>query len=187
MALARVPNTGMAVTMDIGNSKDSHAKDGPDDGRPLVIWALTMVYGSIIEDIHPKNKQDVGRRLALWALAKVYGKDLVYSGPIYKSMAVEGDKVRIRFDHVGGGLTTRDGNKPSDFTAAGADQKFHPAEAAIDDDSVVVHSDAVPEPVAVRYAWRDAAEPNLSNQEGLPASPFRTDHWRGVTEETAEN
>jgi hypothetical protein len=116
----------------------------------------------------------------------VYGKDLVYSGPIYKSMKIEGNKIRILFDHVGGGLKTRDGKKPSDFTIAGADQKFHPAEATIDSDSVVVHSDAVQEPVAVRYAWRDSAEPNLGNQEGLPASPFRTDQWRGVTEEVAK-
>ena len=186
MALASVPNTGMAVTMDIGNIKDIHPKDKQDDGRPLALWALSKVYGSIIEDIHPRNKQDVGRRLALWALSRVYGKDLVYSGPIYKSMSVEGDKVRIRFDHVGGGLKTRDGKKPTDFAVAGADQKFHPAEATIDNDSVVVHSDAVREPVAVRYAWRDAAEPNLANQEGLPASPFRTDQWRGVTEEAAK-
>ena len=186
MALASVANTGMAVTMDIGNIKDTHPKDKQAEERPFVLKALSMVYGSIIEDIHPKNKQDVGRRLALWALARVYGKDLVYSGPIYKSMSVQGDKVRIRFDHIGGGLKTRDGKKPSDFAVAGADQRFHPAEATIDNDSVVVHSDAVREPVAVRYAWRDAAEPNLANQEGLPASPFRTDPWRGVTEDGAK-
>jgi sialate O-acetylesterase len=154
MTLSNTPNTGMAVTTDISD----------------------------IKDIHPKNKQDVGRRLALWALAKVYGKNLVYSGPIYKSMAVEDGKIRLRFDHVGAGLKTRDGKKPSDFTIAGADQKFHPAEAGIDGDSVVVHSAAVARPVAVRFAWRDTAEPNFCNQEGLPASPFRTDQWKGVTE-----
>ena len=99
LTLKNVPNTGMAVTTDIGN----------------------------IRDIHPKNKQDVGKRLGLWARATVYGqRELVYSGPIYKSMAVEGDKIRLAFDHVGGGLSTRDGKAPSDFTIAGTDQKFHP-------------------------------------------------------------
>lgn len=148
------PHVGMAVTMDIGNPKD----------------------------IHPKNKQEVGRRLALWALAKVYGKQLVYSGPIYKSMSIEGNKARIHFDHIGSGLATRDGKAPSHFAVAGADQKFFPAEATLDGNTVVVHSAQVPQPVAVRYAWKDDAEPNLMNREGLPASPFRTDQWKGVTE-----
>jgi sialate O-acetylesterase len=135
-----------------------------------------------VKDIHPKNKQDVGRRLALWALAKVYGRDIVYSGPIYKSMAVEGDKIRLQFDHVGGGLIAA-GDKPLvEFTIAGADQKFVPAAATIDGETVVVHSDQVAQPVAVRYAWRDDAAPNLTNKEGLPASPFRTDQWPGITE-----
>ncbi len=155
MTLDALPNTGMAVTTDIGN----------------------------VTDIHPTNKQEVGRRLALWALAKTYGRsDLVYSGPIYKSMTVEGDKVRLRFDHVGGGLKSSDGKPLVDFTIAGADQKFVPAVAEIDNDSVVVHADAVAQPVAVRYAWRDDTQPNLANQEGLPASPFRTDAWKGVTQ-----
>jgi len=123
----------------------------------------------------------VGLRLGLWALAKVYGKDLVYSGPIYKSMAVEGNKVRVRFDHAAG-LKTRDGKEPSDFTIAGSDQTFQPAKAVIDGQTVVVSSEAVPQPVAVRFAWRDTAEPNLCNQAGLPASPFRTDQWKGLTE-----
>ena len=101
MTLESSPNTGMAVTMDIGD----------------------------VKDIHPKNKQEVGRRLALWALAKVYGRDIVYSGPIYKSMAVEGDKIRLQFDHVGGGLIAADGKPLADFTIAGADQKFVPAVA----------------------------------------------------------
>ena len=154
MTLKSMPNTGMAVTMDIGN----------------------------VKDIHPKNKQDVGRRLALWALAKVYGRELVYSGPIYKSMAVEGDKIRLQFDHVGGGLTASDGKPLVEFTIAGADQKFVPAVAQIDGNAIVVHSDQVAQPAAVRYAWRDEATPNLANKEGLPASPFRTDAWKGVTE-----
>ena len=150
-----VPNTGMAVTMDIGN----------------------------VTNIHPTNKQEVGHRLALWALAKVYDRqNLVYSGPIYKSMAVEGNKIRLQFDHVGGGLIASDGKPLVEFTIAGADQKFAPAKAEIDGAAVVVSSAAVAEPVAVRYAWHDAAQPNLANKEGLPASPFRTDTWKGVTE-----
>lgn len=155
LTLKNVPNTGMAVTMDIGN----------------------------VKDIHPKNKQDVGRRLALWAKAKVYGKsDVVYSGPIYKSMAVEGNKIRLCFNHVAGGLATRNGKAPSDFVIAGADKKFHPAAAAIDGDTIVVQSPAVAKPVAARYAWRDDAVPNLMNKSGLPASSFRSDKWKGLTE-----
>jgi sialate O-acetylesterase len=155
LTLAKSPNTGLAVTMDIGDPKD----------------------------IHPKNKQEVGRRFGLWAMAKVYGKDdLVYSGPMYRSMAVENGKIRLAFDHVGGGLTTRDGKAPAHFTIAGADKKFVPATAVMDGNAVVVSSDQVKEPVAVRYGWTDDAEPNLSNKEGLPASPFRTDAWKGLTQ-----
>lgn len=154
MTLKSVPNTGMVVTTDIGD----------------------------VNDIHPANKQDVGRRLALWAMAKVYGRDLVYSGPIYKSMAVESGKIRLQFDHCGSGLVSRDGKPLSDFTIAGEDQNFVSALAEIDGDSIVVHSDQVAKPVAVRFGWRNDATPNLSNKDGLPASPFRTDKWKGVTE-----
>ena len=144
------PNTGMAVVTDIANTSD----------------------------IHPRNKQDVGKRLALWALAKTYGKDdLVYSGPLYESMVVEGGRIRLKFQHVGGGLKSRDG-KPLDwFSIAGEDKKFTPATATIDGESIVVESPQVASPVAVRFGWNQLAEPNLSNQAGLPASPFRTDRW----------
>lgn len=152
--LKTVPNTGMAVTMDIGN----------------------------VSNIHPTNKLDVGKRLALWALATVYGHDVVYSGPIYKSMAVEGNKIRLTFDHVGGGLITSDGKPLSYFTIAGEDKTFVPAKAEIDGNSIIVHADEVTQPVAVRFGWRDDATPNLANKDGLPASPFRTDQWKGVTE-----
>ena len=147
-ATLKVPHTGMAVTVDIGN----------------------------VRDIHPRNKQDVGARLALWALAKNYGKkDLVYSGPLYKSMKKEGDKIRIEFDHVGSGLTSRDGEALSWFTIAGEDGKFVEAEAVIDGESVVVSAASVKDPAHVRLGWNQLAEPNLSNKDGLPASPFRTD------------
>ncbi|MBN2475876.1 MAG: 9-O-acetylesterase [Pirellulales bacterium] len=145
-------NTGMAVTTDIGN----------------------------FTDIHPKNKQDVGKRLALWALAKTFGQELVYSGPLYDSMSVEGDKIRVKFQHVGGGLVAK-GGPLAEFTIAGEDQKFVPAEAVIDGDAIVVHSDEVARPVAVRFAWNDTPTPNLFNKEGLPASPFRTDDFPMVT------
>ena len=142
-----IPHTGMAVISDIGN----------------------------IADIHPKNKQDVGKRLALWALAKDYGQDnLVYSGPFYKSMAIEAGKIRLSFDHVGSGLASRDA-KPLDwFEIAGEDGEFVKAQAVIDGNTIVVSSDAIDKPTAARFAWDQEAVPNLMNKEGLPAGSFRT-------------
>jgi len=148
-----VANTGMVVTTDIGD----------------------------VDDVHPRNKQEVGRRLALWALAKTYGRDdIVCSGPLYKSMQIEGDKIRIFFDYTGSGLTAR-GGKLSDFTIAGSDSKFSEAQAVIDGNTIVVSSEQVEKPVAVRFGWSNTAQPNLFNKEGLPASPFKTDNWPGVT------
>ncbi len=132
-----------------------------------------------IKNVHPKNKFDVGNRLALWALAKDYKKDLVYSGPLYKSTNVEGNKIRLSFAHVGGGLKSRDGQPLREFEIAGADGKFVPAEAAIDGDTVVVEAKEVASPAQVRFSWRSVANPNLVNKEGLPASPFQTDNWQG--------
>ncbi len=148
--LEAVPNVGMAVTMDIGEK----------------------------DDIHPHNKHDVGRRLSLWALAKTYNRsDIVYSGPLYRAMKVRGDTAHITFDYVGSGLVAKDGPL-RDFEIAGIDRTFVPAEAVIDDDNtVLVSSPQVPNPVAVRYAFKNWVEPNLFNAEGLPASSFRTDNW----------
>jgi len=143
-----LPKTGMAVIIDIGDAKD----------------------------IHPRNKQDVGKRLALWAQSQVYQKDIVYSGPIYQSMKVEEGKARISFKHVGGGLEAK-GEKLTGFAVAGEDRTFYWADAKIDGKTVVVSSDQVAKPVAVRYAWADNPECNLYNKEGIPASPFRTDDW----------
>ena len=166
----RIPQTGMAVAIDVGNAND----------------------------IHPKAKLFVGERLALWALAKDYGKDVVYTGPLFKSMKVDADgleetaSVRIEFDGVGSGLMTGKKNpldnspvvadpeaKLEGFAIAGEDHKWYWADARIDGNAVVVSSPEVPKPVAVRYAFR--ANPmghcNLYNKEGLPASPFRTDNW----------
>jgi len=148
-----LPNTGMAVIIDIGEANN----------------------------IHPKNKQDVGKRLALWALAGSYGKKLVYCGPIYKSMRVEGNKIILHFNHVGGGLFADGGGPLKGFAIAGADRKFVWADAKIDGDTVVVSSGKVSEPVAVRYAWANNPVCNFYNKEGLPASPFRTDDWPGIT------
>lgn len=148
-----VPMTGMAVTTDIGN----------------------------IKDIHPKNKQEVGRRLALWAFAISYGKKLVHSGPLYREMKAEGSKIRLHFNHVGGGLVAKEGKPLTHFEIAGEDEKFVPATAVIDGESIVVSSDSVAKPVAVRFGWTDTAEPNLFNAEGLPASPFRTDNFKMIT------
>lgn len=132
-----------------------------------------------VRDIHPRNKLDVGKRLARWALAKDYDqRDVVYSGPLYKEMQVEGNKVRITFEHVASGLATLDGKAPSHLEIAGDDQQFQPAIGTIDGQALVVHSDTVARPVAVRYAWTEDALPNLTNKEGLPASPFRTDKWK---------
>jgi sialate O-acetylesterase len=142
------PATGMAVIIDLGEA----------------------------DNIHPKNKQDVGHRLALWALAKTYGQSGEYSGPLFDSSAVEGNKVRVRFTHADG-LRTSDGGPVKGFAIAGADGKFVWANATIDGKGVLVWSDAVAQPVAVRYGWADNPEVNLYNSAGLPASPFRTD-WQ---------
>ena len=156
VASLKIPGTGMAVTTDIVHN---------------------------LKDIHPRNKFDVGNRLALWALAKDYGKTVVYSGPLYKSMKVEGAKIRITFAHVGGGLKSRDGKPLSEFEIAGADGKFVPAEAKIDGDTVVVGAKEVASPTQARFGWRNDANPNLVNKEGLPASPFQTNNWQGGTGE----
>ncbi|MCK5851502.1 glycosyl hydrolase family 2, partial [bacterium] len=142
----KTTNTGMAVTMDIGD----------------------------LNDIHPKNKKDVGYRLALWALAKDYGfTNIVFSGPIYKTMKVDGNKIILSFDYADG-LKTRDGKALTDFEIAGKNKKFYPAMAEIKNNKVVISSDKIKNPVAVRYGWSDIAEPNLCNKENLPASSFRT-------------
>lgn len=147
------PNTGMAVITDCGNPKD----------------------------IHPTKKEPVGARLALAARKIAYGEDIVYSGPIYKGMKIEGDSITLYFDHVGGGLVAKDGSLKG-FSIAGADRKFVWASAQIiDDNKVLVSSFSVPNPVAVRYGWANCPVVNLFNKENLPASPFRTDDFPMVT------
>ena len=133
-------------------------------------------------DIHPKNKQEVGRRLALVARAKTYGEPVVYSGPVYKGYRIEGNTIRISFSHTDGGLKTNDGYaKIKGFAIAGLDHKFHWADARIDGNDIIVSSPNVTFPIAVRYAWADNPYCNLCNGEGLPAFPFRTDDWPGLT------
>lgn len=153
-----LPNTGMAVTTDIGNPSD----------------------------IHPRNKQDVGRRLAALALHDVYGKNVISSGPVYKSMKKEGRKIVLSFSDIGGGLMVKDKyGYLKGFEIAGADKKFYYAQAQIEGNTVVVYHKDVTDPVAVRYGWADdAGDCNLYNREGFPAGPFRTDTWKGITEES---
>ena len=140
-------NTGMAVAIDIGAAME----------------------------IHPRNKQDVGRRLARWAMRDCYGDtDIEVSGPLYASNAVEGDKIRISFTHVGGGLKAK-GDALKGFAIAAADKKFVWAQASIEGESVVVWNANIASPRYVRYAWADNPECTLYNGAGLPASPFRTD------------
>ncbi len=143
-----VPNTAMAVAIDLGE------------------W----------NDIHPDNKKPVGERLALAAMKTAYHEDLVYSGPTYQSATTDGNKIVISFTNIGGGLITNDGEDLGEFSIAGADKKFVWATAKIDGDKVVVSSNEVANPQYIRYAWADnPVNPNLYNKEGLPASPFRTD------------
>ena len=145
-----VPNTGMAVTIDIGEA----------------------------DNIHPRDKQDVGKRLEQWALAKVYGKNVTACGPLYKSMRKEGDKIVLKFDYAQGGLEVKGGGPLKGFAIAGPDKKFVWADAKIEGQTVVVSAQGVSDPAAVRYAWANNPACNLFNAAGLPASPFRTDNWK---------
>jgi sialate O-acetylesterase len=134
------------------------------------------------KDIHPPNKQDVGLRLARIALKQVYKADSFVNrtviGPIYRSHRVEGNKVRVKFDHAGSGLKSSDNPELTEFLICGADRNFVPATAVIlDVEQIEVWSDAIANPIAVRFAWKDTPSPNLYNSEMLPASPFRTDDW----------
>ncbi len=154
MTLKRLPHTGEAVIIDIGEGKD----------------------------IHPRNKQDVGKRLARWALAKDYGIKVASQSPTYKSMQRQGNKIVLTFDHVDGGFRPFDVKDPRGFSVAGSDRKFVQANAKVaGPDKIEVWSDKISEPVAVRYAWADNPVCNLYSAAGLPTTPFRTDDWPGVT------
>ncbi|MEX1119437.1 MAG: sialate O-acetylesterase [Terrimicrobiaceae bacterium] len=155
-----LPETGMAVTIDIGDP----------------------------EDIHPGNKLDVGKRLALWALAKTYGlkhpdgSPLPHSGPFLREAVVGKGEIRLQFDHLNGGLKARDGGELKGFTLAAEDGEFFPAQARIEGDEVVVTREGMAAPLFVRYAWDANPDANLINEVGLPASPFRTDRQPFATE-----
>ena len=150
----RLPNTGMAVIIDIGEAKN----------------------------IHPKNKQDVGKRLALNALVSHYKQPLTSCGPIFTKMMIKQEHIMLNFNHTGSGLMAKGSNgKLKGFTIAGKNKKFFNANAEIENNKVVVWSDEVKQPVAVRYGWADNPECNLYNKEQLPATPFRTDNWPGIT------
>ena len=149
VTMLSVPNTGMAVTLDIGD----------------------------LENIHPPDKRSVGNRLALWALAKNYGKeDIVFSGPIYKEMIKKGSRITLYFNHIGSGLVAK-GDMLTGFKVAGEDKVFVDAEAYIKGNTVIVYSKEAYDPVAVRYAFTNGSQASLFNKEGLPASSFRTDDW----------
>ncbi|MDD5151218.1 MAG: sialate O-acetylesterase [Flavobacterium sp.] len=153
----KVPNTGMAVTTDIGNPND----------------------------IHPTNKLDVGKRLAALALNNTYTIPMVCSGPMYKSMEISGSEIIISFNDIGSGLFTPDKyGYIKGFEIAGEDQVFHYAKAFIKDNKVVVSSEEVSSPISVHFSWiGDASESNLFNKEGFPAVPFRTDEWKTITKD----
>ena len=140
-------NTALAVTIDLGD------------------W----------NELHPENKKGVAHRLALQAMKQVYGeKNLVASGPIFKSMKIEDSKIILTFSNVGTGLITKDNKAPGQFAIAGPDNKYVWANAIIKNNSVIVWYDSIKNPVSVRYAWADNPEgANLYNKEGLPASPFQ--------------
>jgi sialate O-acetylesterase len=148
-----LPNTGMAVAIDLGDASD----------------------------IHPKNKQDVGKRLALIALAKDYGIKIPFTGPVYKSQQITGNEITLAFTGIESGLKAKDGDELKGFAIAGSDQKFYWAKAKIVGNRVVVSSPDVQNPVAVRYAWANNPISNFVDGSGLPASPFKTDSWPDVT------
>ena len=125
-------------------------------------------------DVHPGNKQPVGERLALAAKATVYGENIEYSGPVYQSMKIEGNKIILSFTHVGKGLKAKDGEL-KDFVIASNNKLFIPAKAEIKDNTVIVYADGINHPKAVRLGWRLCPQVNLYNEDGLPATPFRTD------------
>lgn len=152
----QLPNTGMCVTTDIGD--------------PI--------------DVHPKNKQEVGKRLSAIALNKIFKKNIVYGGPTFKSMEINGNKIIASFENLGSGLSTPDKyGYVKGFEIAGKDQIFYYAKAKIVDDKVVIYNENVKNPVAIHFGWADdASDNNLYNKEGFPAVPFRTDNWKNVTE-----
>jgi sialate O-acetylesterase len=143
-------NTGMAVTMDIGN----------------------------VKNIHPANKQEVGRRLALWALKKNYGKNVIYSGPLYKSIRKYKDRVELAFDHAENGLVLIGREEGNGFQVAGEDRVFKPADVKVKGATLVVSNSGVTNPQAVRYAFTNTSQATLFNTAGLPSPSFRTDDWR---------
>ena len=153
MTLSASRKTGMSVAIDVGT----------------------------YDDIHPRKKQPVGSRLALSARAIAYGEKLVHSGPVYRSVKLEGDKAILSFNHRGSGLMARDGELKG-FITAGDDKVWHEAKAEVRGDHVIVTAPGVPRPAAVRYGWMKYPTCNLFNKEGLPATPFRTDNWPGVTQ-----
>jgi sialate O-acetylesterase len=153
LTLKNTPNPGLAVALGLGEAGN----------------------------VHPHRKVEVADRLALWALGTTYGRGGEFSGPLFDSARIEAGAIRIGFQHTGGGLTLSAGSVLRGFAIAAADRKFYWADARLEGAAVVVSSPQVPAPVAVRYAWADNPDANLANGAGLPAAPFRTDDWPGLT------
>ena len=148
-AMSKIPNSGMAVTMDIGSEKV----------------------------IHPPDKLTISKRLAYWALANTYQKKGInFQSPVYKSLKITGGNAYVNFDFTPNGLTTF-GKEPSVFEIAGEDKIFYPAKAKISGNGIVIQSDKVKTPIAVRYGFKDWVVGDVYNTEGLPVTPFRTDNW----------
>jgi len=154
MTMAKLPRTGEAVIIDLGEGKD----------------------------IHPKNKRDVAERLARWALVKDYGMQLPFRSPIFKEIKIDGPRAQLTFDHVGAGLKTFDVEDVRGFSICGEDKAFAWAKAnIINTNTIEVWCDAIPKPVAVRYAWADNPVCNVFNSDDLPLTPFRTDDFPMIT------
>ena len=175
--LKSVPHTSMVVTTDIGDTEEIHPKNKQEVGRRLSLVALSGCYGDTKPDTKPDTKIETETE-TMTETETAPVDQIVSSGPIYKSMSIEEERIRICFDHAQG-LRARDKDEGLQcFLICGEDRKFYPAQAIISGEAVEVSSDKVNKPVAVRFVWDDSAEPNLVNGAGLPASPFRTDDFQ---------
>jgi sialate O-acetylesterase len=174
--IVQLPDFGSVTRQPVDESKEAIIREAQAQvAMTLPNCGLAVLIDGGEGEVHPKNKQLAGKRLARWALATQYGQKMEWSGPVFDAMKIEGGRARITFAHVGSGLETKGGEALKGFALAGADGNFVWAEAIIEGDSVVVWSNKIAEPKAVRYAWSRSPACNLINKEGLPAVPFRTD------------
>jgi sialate O-acetylesterase len=173
----QIPNIGPAPAQPTGSGwSETREAQTMTLSLPNTAMAVTIELGDA-NDVHPRYKREVGNRLALAALQKIYHRNIVGSGPLYSHMKIEGNAIRLFFNEIGGGLVGKEGGPLKGFAIAGADKKWVWADAKIDGDTMVVSIHEVSTPVAARYAWADTPVVTLYNKAGLPASPFRTDDW----------